>query len=173
MVKFQFFIPELWDFILQIVGDFCICHAVNWEPFGQFTSNFAQLLELIVLRSVYFLVKFRFFIQELWERKSLQILYECWQRAYRALLAQLFINILSPREGKRLQLSSSSIKSTQKSSLSLSVSHIIFSAWKSLSSLSISSFSCSGCFQARAVNFPFLVLAIQINCIYIFLNIVR
>ena len=26
-----------------------------------------------------------------WERKSLQILYECWRRAYHALLAQLFI----------------------------------------------------------------------------------
>ena len=70
---------------------FFVCHAVNWEPFGQFTSNFAQLLELIVLRSVYILVKFWFFIQELWERKSLQILYECWWRAYHALLAQLFI----------------------------------------------------------------------------------
>ena len=72
---------------------FFVCHAVNWEPLGQFTSNFAQLLELIVLRSVYFLVKFRFFIQELWERKSLQILYECWRRVYHALLAQLFILI--------------------------------------------------------------------------------
>ena len=73
---------------------FFLCCAVNWEPLGQFTSNFAQLLELIVLRSVYFffLVKFRFFIQELWKRKSLQILYECWRRAYHALLAQLFIN---------------------------------------------------------------------------------
>jgi hypothetical protein len=40
---------------------FFVCRAVNWEPFDQFTSNFAQLLELIVLRSVYFLVKFRFF----------------------------------------------------------------------------------------------------------------
>jgi hypothetical protein len=38
-----------------------VCHAVNWESLGQFTSNFTQLLELIVLRSVYFLVKFRFF----------------------------------------------------------------------------------------------------------------
>ena len=66
--------------------------AVNWEPLGQFTANFAQLLELIVLRSVYFLVKFRFFIQELWERKSLQILYECWRRAYHAHLAQVFIS---------------------------------------------------------------------------------
>jgi hypothetical protein len=54
---------------------FFVCCAVNWEPLGQFTSNFAQLLKLIVLRSVYFLMKFRFFIQELWERKSLQILY--------------------------------------------------------------------------------------------------
>ena len=35
-----------------------------------------------------------------------------------------------------------------------------------------SSFSCSGCFQPRATNFPFLVLVTQINCIYIFLNIV-
>jgi hypothetical protein len=70
---------------------FFVCRAVNWEPLGQFTSNFAQLLELIVLRSVYFLVKFRFFIRELWERKSIQILYECWRRAYHALLAQLFI----------------------------------------------------------------------------------
>jgi hypothetical protein len=68
-----------------------VCRAVNWEPLGQFTSNFAQLLELIVLRSVYFLMEFKFFIQELWERKSSQILYECWRRAYRALLAQLFI----------------------------------------------------------------------------------
>ena len=67
-VEFHFFIPELWDFIHQIVGDFS-CHAVNWELLGQFTSNFAQLLELIVLRSVNFLVKFGFFIQELWERK--------------------------------------------------------------------------------------------------------
>jgi hypothetical protein len=124
MVKFRIFIPELWDFIHQIVRDFkaifrmsrcklrtplpihfklhivigidrlmvCIlfgeisifhsrvmglyssncrrffvCRAVNWEPLGQFTSNFAQLLELIVLRSVYFLVKFRFFIPELWD----------------------------------------------------------------------------------------------------------
>ena len=149
MVKFRIFIPELWDFIHQIVHDFktifrmsrcklrtplpihfklcidigidslmvCIlfgeisiflsrvvgfyssnckrffvCRVVNWEPVGQFTSNFAQLLELIVLRSAYFLVKFRFFFfQELWERKSLQILYECWRRAYQALLAQLFI----------------------------------------------------------------------------------
>jgi hypothetical protein len=40
---------------------------------------------------VQLLVKFRFFIQELWERKSLQILYECWRWAYHALLAQLFI----------------------------------------------------------------------------------
>ena len=41
-----------------------VCRAVNWELLGQFTSNFAQLLELIVLRSVYFLVKFRFFIPQ-------------------------------------------------------------------------------------------------------------
>jgi hypothetical protein len=27
---------------------FFVCHAVNWEPLGKFTSNFAQLLELIV-----------------------------------------------------------------------------------------------------------------------------
>jgi hypothetical protein len=27
----------------------CRAHTVNWEPLGQFTSNFAQLLELIVL----------------------------------------------------------------------------------------------------------------------------
>ena len=72
---------------------FFIFLPVNWEPLGQFTSN-SQLLELIVLRSVYFLVKFRFFIQELWERKSLQILYECWRRAYHALLMQLFIILL-------------------------------------------------------------------------------
>jgi hypothetical protein len=63
---------------------FVVCRAVNWEPLGQFTSNFALLLELIVL------VKCRFFIQELWERKSLQILNKCWRRAYHALMAQLF-----------------------------------------------------------------------------------
>jgi hypothetical protein len=71
-----------------------VCRTVIWELLSQFTSNFAQLLELIVLRSVYFLVKFRFFIQELWERLSLQILYKCWPRAYHALLAQLFIKNL-------------------------------------------------------------------------------
>ena len=49
---------------------FFVCRTVNWEPLGQFTSSFAQLLEMIVLWSVYFLVKFRFFIQELWERKE-------------------------------------------------------------------------------------------------------
>jgi hypothetical protein len=38
-------------------------------------------------------VKFRFYIQELWERKSLQILYECWRRVHHALVAQLFIVI--------------------------------------------------------------------------------
>jgi hypothetical protein len=27
---------------------FFVCRTVNWEPLGQFTSNFAQLLELIV-----------------------------------------------------------------------------------------------------------------------------
>ena len=40
---------------------------------------------------VQLLVKFKFFIQELWERKSLQIFYEYWRWAYHALLAQLFI----------------------------------------------------------------------------------
>ena len=43
---------------------------------------------------VQLLVKLKFFIQELWERKSLQILYECWRWAYHALLAQLFINYI-------------------------------------------------------------------------------
>ena len=28
------------------------------------------------------------------------------------------------------------------------------------------SFSCSGCFQPRATNFPFLILVMQINCIF-------
>ena len=46
---------------------------------------------------VQLLVKFRFFIEELWERKSLQILYECWRRAYHALLAQLFISYIMAR----------------------------------------------------------------------------
>ena len=44
---------------------------------------------------VQLLVKFRFFIHELWERKSLQILYECWRQAYHALLTQLFIFLLN------------------------------------------------------------------------------
>ena len=38
------------------------CHALTKEPLGQFTSNFTELLELMVLRSVYFMVKFRIFI---------------------------------------------------------------------------------------------------------------
>ena len=72
---------------------FFVCFDVNWDPLGQFTSNFAQLLELIVLWSVYFLVKFQYFIPELWERKSLQILYECWRRAYHAVYL-LFIDLI-------------------------------------------------------------------------------
>jgi hypothetical protein len=46
---------------------FFVYRAVNCEHLGQFTSNFLQLLELIVLQSVYFLVKFRIFIPELWD----------------------------------------------------------------------------------------------------------
>ena len=46
---------------------FFVCRAVNWEPLGQFTSNFAQLLKLMVLRSVNFMVKFWIFIPELWD----------------------------------------------------------------------------------------------------------
>jgi hypothetical protein len=38
-----------------ILRQFFVCHAVNWEPLCQFTSNFAWLLELIALWSVYFL----------------------------------------------------------------------------------------------------------------------
>ena len=51
--------------------------------FKWFFFNFVDMVQLMV--------KFRFFIQELWERKSLQIMYECWRRVYRALLVQLFI----------------------------------------------------------------------------------
>ena len=91
MVKFRIFIPEFMGLYPSNCRRFFVCRAVNWEPLGQFTSYFTQLLKLIVLRPVYFSVKFRFFIQELWERKSLQILYECWRQAYHALLAQLFI----------------------------------------------------------------------------------
>ena len=46
---------------------FFVCRTVNWEPLGQFTSNCAQLLELIVLRSVFLSVKFQCFIPELWD----------------------------------------------------------------------------------------------------------
>ena len=49
------------------------------------------MFQFMFMLMVQLLVKFRFFIQELWERKSVQILYECWRRAYHALLAQLFI----------------------------------------------------------------------------------
>ena len=52
---------EISNFHSRVVGlyssncrRFFVCHAVNWELLGQFTSNFAHLLELIVLRSVYF-----------------------------------------------------------------------------------------------------------------------
>jgi hypothetical protein len=60
---------EISNFHFRVMGLFSsncrrifICRAVYWEPLGQFTSNFAQLLELIV-----FLVKFQFFIPELWD----------------------------------------------------------------------------------------------------------
>jgi hypothetical protein len=55
---------------------FFVCHAVNWEPLGQFTSNFSHLLELIVLWFVYFLVKFRFFIPELWDLNYYSVLFQ-------------------------------------------------------------------------------------------------
>ena len=55
---------------------FFVCHAVNWETLGQFTSNFSHLLELIVLWSVYFLVKFRFFIPELWDLNYYSVLFQ-------------------------------------------------------------------------------------------------
>ena len=48
---------------------FFVCRAVNWQPLGQFTLNFAQLLELIFLRSVSFLVKLRFFFSRVMEKK--------------------------------------------------------------------------------------------------------
>ena len=74
---------------------FFVCRAVIWEPLGQFTSNFAQLLELIVLWSVYFLVKFRFFIQELWERKSLHIVWMLTTGISCALGAAVYLYICS------------------------------------------------------------------------------
>jgi hypothetical protein len=104
---------------------FFVCRAVNWEPLHQFTSNFVLLLELIVFTDfsknvvfncinivymfqfmfmVQLLVKFKYFIQELWERKSLQILYECWRRAYHALLAQLLICCRSEGRGLPINL---------------------------------------------------------------------
>jgi hypothetical protein len=43
------------------------CRTLTLEPLGQFTSNFTELLELMVLRSVYFMVKFWIFIPELWD----------------------------------------------------------------------------------------------------------
>jgi hypothetical protein len=46
---------------------FFVCRAVNWEPLGQFTSNFTELLELMVIRSLYFMVKFQISIPELWD----------------------------------------------------------------------------------------------------------
>ena len=41
--------------LYMILRQFFVCRAVNWEPLCQFTSNFAWLLELIALWSVYFL----------------------------------------------------------------------------------------------------------------------
>jgi hypothetical protein len=76
---------------------FFVCRAENWEPLVQFTSSFAQLLELIVLRSVYFLVKFQFFIQELLERKSLQMLYECWRRLFIKLCHEKLIDFYTSK----------------------------------------------------------------------------
>ena len=55
---------------------FFICHAVNWERLGRFTSNFAQLLEFMVLQSVYFLVKIRYFIPELWDLNYYSVLFQ-------------------------------------------------------------------------------------------------
>jgi hypothetical protein len=59
-----------------ILRQFFVSRTVNWEPLGQFTSIFAQLLELIVLRSIYFLVKFRFFIPELWDLNYYSVLFQ-------------------------------------------------------------------------------------------------
>jgi hypothetical protein len=42
---------------------FFVCRALIWEPLGQFTLSFAELLDMMILRSVYILVKFLFFIK--------------------------------------------------------------------------------------------------------------
>ena len=93
---------EISNFHSRVMGlyssncrQFFICCAVNWEPLGQFTSNFAQLLELIVSQSVYFLVKFRFFIQELWERKSTDIVWRLTTGVSCALGAAVYFSIAS------------------------------------------------------------------------------
>jgi hemoglobin-like flavoprotein len=94
-------IPELWERkFLQILYE-CwrrVYHAL----LAQLFISIWILKKVLIVKyfqfsmkilKCYFLVKFRFFIEELWERKSLQILYECWRRAYHALLAQLFIHL--------------------------------------------------------------------------------
>jgi hypothetical protein len=48
----------------------CTWHFFSPSLFKWFFFNFVDMVQLMV--------KFRFFIQELWERKSLQILYECY-----------------------------------------------------------------------------------------------
>jgi cation transport ATPase len=94
---------EISNFYSRVMGlyssncrRFFVCRAVNWEPLGQFTSSFAQLLKLIVLRSVYFLVKFPFFIQELWERKSTNIVWMLMTGVSCALGAAVYFFIVNP-----------------------------------------------------------------------------
>ena len=66
LVKFQFIHSRVMGLYSSNCRRFFVCRTVNWEPLDQFTSNFAQLLELIVLRSVYFLVKYRFLWCSCW-----------------------------------------------------------------------------------------------------------
>jgi hypothetical protein len=67
MVKFRIFIPELWDFIHQIVCDFKAIFCMSRCKLRTPLPIHFKLRIVIVLWSVYFLVKFQFFFPELWD----------------------------------------------------------------------------------------------------------
>ena len=92
---------------------FFVCCAVNWEPLRQFTSNCVLLLELIVFTDfsknvvfncinivymfqfmfmVQLLVKFKFFIQELWERVFTNIVWMLMTGVSYALGAAVYLH---------------------------------------------------------------------------------
>jgi hypothetical protein len=73
---------------------FFICCTVNWEPLGPIHFKLRTVIGIDSLTVCILFGEISIFHSRVMERKSLQILYECWRRVYHALLAQQFIGFV-------------------------------------------------------------------------------